>query len=69
MLGQVGTGIIVASFAACFGALYLLQYLYQQRDKPGADWFMGNIASVAVFCLAYGGGLLVVAPECDSARV
>lgn len=62
MLGQVGTGIIVASFAACFGALYLLQYLYQQRDKSGADWFMGNIASVAVFCLAYGGGLLVFAP-------
>lgn len=62
MLGQVGTGIIVASFAACFGALYLLQYLYQQRDKPGADWFMGNIASVAVFCLAYGGGLLVFEP-------
>lgn len=62
MLGQVGTAIIVASFAACFGALYLLQYLYQQRDKSGADWFMGNITSVAVFCLAYGGGLLVFEP-------
>jgi signal transduction histidine kinase len=62
MLGALGIGIVLASFGACVGALYLLQYLYYQRDRPGAGWFMGNIASVAVFCGAYGGALLVFDP-------
>jgi signal transduction histidine kinase len=62
MVGAVGTGIVAASLAACFGALYLLQYLYHQRKRSGAGWFMGNIAAVALFCLAYGGGLLVFEP-------
>ncbi|TQQ81939.1 sensor histidine kinase [Halonotius roseus] len=62
MVGAVGTGIIAASLAACFGALYLLQYLYTQRERSGAGWFMGNIAAVALFCLAYGGGLLIFEP-------
>jgi peptidoglycan biosynthesis protein MviN/MurJ (putative lipid II flippase) len=62
MLGALGIGIVLASFGACVGALYLLQYLYYQRDRPGAGWFMGNIASVAVFCAAYGGALLVFDP-------
>lgn len=62
MLGALGIGIVLASFGACVGALYLSQYLYYQRDRPGAGWFMGNIASVAVFCAAYGGALLVFDP-------
>jgi len=57
-----GSGIVLASLGACVGALYLLQYLYHQWGKPGASWFIGNIASVAVFCLAYGGALLVFDP-------
>lgn len=61
-LGAFGTGFVLGSFGASFGALYLLQYLYSQRGRPGAAWFMGNIASVAVFCAAYGGGLLVSDP-------
>lgn len=62
MPGALGIGIIVASFGASIGALSLLQYLYTQRTKPGAAWFMGNMASVAVFCLSYGTALLVFDP-------
>ncbi|PHQ39870.1 HTR-like protein [Halorubrum persicum] len=62
MLGMLGGGIVVASLGASFGALYLLQYLYRRRDRSGASWFMGNIASVAVFCASYGVGLLVFDP-------
>lgn len=61
-VGALGIGIVVASLGASGGALYLLQYLYRQREKSGASWFMGNIASVAVFCLSYGTGLLVFEP-------
>ncbi|EMA70785.1 HTR-like protein [Halorubrum aidingense JCM 13560] len=62
MLGALGTGIVLASLGASSGALYLLWYLYHQRERSGAGWFMGNIAAVAVFCAAYGGGLLVFDP-------
>jgi len=62
MPGAVGTAIVLASFGAGAGALYLLRRLYRQRGRPGAALFMGNIASVAVFCAAYGGGLLVFDP-------
>jgi signal transduction histidine kinase len=58
----LGLGVVVASFAASAGAAYLLLYLYRQRGKSGANWFMGNIASVAVFCLSYGVSLLVFDP-------
>lgn len=60
--GLVGGGIVTASLGAGFGALYLLRYLYGQRGKPGAVLFMGNIASVAVFCFVYGGALFVSDP-------
>ena len=62
MVGALGIGFVLASFGASFGALYLLQYLYRHRDRSGADWFMGNMASVAVFCAAYPAGLLVSDP-------
>ncbi len=58
----LGYGIIVASVGASLGALYLLQYLYSQREKPGAVWFIGNMASVAAFCLSYAVALLVFDP-------
>jgi len=61
-LGALGAGIVFASIGACLGALYLLQYLYHQRERSGASWFMGNIASVAAFCLSYGSALLVFDP-------
>ncbi|WP_424015490.1 histidine kinase N-terminal 7TM domain-containing protein [Halorubrum xinjiangense] len=66
-LGALGIGFVLASFGASFGALYLLQYLYRQRDRSGADWFMGNMASVAVFCFAYGAALLVSDPTLRTA--
>jgi hypothetical protein len=58
----LGLGVVAASFAASVGAMYLFLYLYRQRGKSGADWFMGNIASVAVFCSSYGSALLVFDP-------
>ncbi|MWV65952.1 HTR-like protein [Halorubrum sp. JWXQ-INN 858] len=62
MSGALGAGIVFASLGASFGALYLLQYLYHQRERSGASWFMGNIASVAAFCGSYGIALLVFEP-------
>lgn len=61
-LGTLGIGIVVASLGGFVGALYLLQYLYHRRERQGAVWFMGNIASVAVFCLSYGTALVVSHP-------
>ena len=60
--GALGLGIVFASLLAGCGALYMLQYLYSRREKPGAGWFMGNIAAVAGFCVAYGIALLVFQP-------
>lgn len=54
--------LVSGSLAAGGVAVYLLEYLYQYRSKPGASWFMGNISAVAVFCVAYGLGLLVFDP-------
>lgn len=62
MLGAFGVGIVVASFGSCVGALSLVQYLYSQREEPGAGWFMWNMTAVAVFCLSYGIALLVFDP-------
>jgi signal transduction histidine kinase len=67
MLGPIGAGIVVASAGAAVGALLLLRYLYGQRDAAGAAWFMGNIASVAIFCFCYGGSLLVSSPPLRTA--
>jgi signal transduction histidine kinase len=54
--------VIIASIAGGLGAAYLFRYLSYKREKPGASWFMGNIASVTVFCLTYGLSLLVFDP-------
>ena len=58
----LGIAIVAASMAAGIGAVSLVWYLYRQRDRSGAAWFMGNMASVAVFCFSYGGSLLVFDP-------
>ena len=65
--GALGVGFVVASFGAAVGALSLVQYLYTQRANPGAAWFMGNMASVAVFCLTYGLALLIFDPTVRAA--
>lgn len=61
-LQPLSVGIVVASGAASVGAVLLLRYLYQHRERPGAAWFIGNIVSVALFCLTYATGLLVFDP-------
>lgn len=54
--------LVLGSLAAGSVALSLLWYLYRRRHRPGAGWFMGNIAAVAMFCVAYGVGLLIFDP-------
>ena len=61
-VGLVGFVVVFASLAGGLGSVYLLRYLDGRRDKPGAVWFMGNIASVTVFCVTYGLSLLVFDP-------
>lgn len=58
----MGFGLVVGSIAAGLGALWLLNYLTRYRERPGAIWFIGNLASVSVFCLSYGASLVVFDP-------
>ncbi|GAA0552146.1 histidine kinase N-terminal 7TM domain-containing protein [Halorubrum ejinorense] len=55
----IGIGVVLGSFGAAVGASYLLWYLHLQEGRSGSDWFMGNMAAVAVFCGSYGASLLV----------
>ncbi|SNZ17697.1 PAS fold [Natronoarchaeum philippinense] len=54
--------LALAAFASGAGALFLLRYLLGYRDRPGVDWFLLTIGSMALFCLSYGAGLLVFDP-------
>ncbi len=47
---------------AGIGTLVLVGYLDRHRGKPGAGWFMIALGGQALFCLAYGTGLLVFDP-------
>lgn len=58
----VGGGLLVGAFGAGAGTLALVWYLLRHRGKPGANWFLATLVCQAVFCLAYGTGLLVDAP-------
>jgi PAS domain S-box-containing protein len=61
MASLVGTvpWVAVGSLAAGGATLGLVAYLYRHRGKPGANWFMLALAAQALFCCAYGVGLLV----------
>lgn len=48
--------------AAGLGTLFLIGYLVQYRDKPGAKWFIVTLLGQAVFCFSYGIGLAVYDP-------
>jgi len=50
------------SLAAGIGTVVLMRYVLDYRDKPGGGWFLGVLAAQALWCLAYGVGLLVFAP-------
>jgi len=52
----------VGSLAAVVGTLALARYVVRYRDQPGATWFLGVLAAQALWCVAYGVGLLVFDP-------
>ena len=54
--------LAVGSFASGLGSLYLLWQLRAHRGKPGADWFVATIATITVWCVAYGVATLVADP-------
>ena len=52
----------VGSLAAGVGSLALLWFVLRYRDRPGATWFLGVLSAQALWCFAYGVGLLVFDP-------
>jgi signal transduction histidine kinase len=52
----------VGSLAAGVGSLALARFVVRYRDQPGATWFLGVLAAQALWCFAYGVGLLVFDP-------
>lgn len=44
------------------GTLVLLRYLLVHRGKPGANWFLLALVAQALWCFAYGIGLVVFDP-------
>lgn len=50
---------MLVTLAAGFGTLYLIYYLLQYRDKPGAKWFILTLVGQSTFCFAYAIGLTV----------
>jgi len=52
----------VGSLAAAVGSLALARFVVRYRDQPGATWFLGVLAAQALWCFAYGVGLLVFDP-------
>jgi len=44
------------------GTVLLIRYLLDYRGKPGANWFIVALVGQAIFCFAYGIGLLVFNP-------
>jgi len=58
----VGTAVVGGSLLAGAATLALVAYLARHRGKPGADWFIITLAAQALWCLAYGFGLVVSDP-------
>jgi nitrogen-specific signal transduction histidine kinase len=52
----------VGSVAAGVGSLVLARYVLRYRGRPGVGWFLGVLAAQALWCFAYGFGLLVFDP-------
>jgi signal transduction histidine kinase len=52
----------VGSLAAGVGSIALARFVARYRDQPGATWFLGVLAAQALWCFAYGVGLLVFDP-------
>ncbi|WP_242509302.1 histidine kinase N-terminal 7TM domain-containing protein [Natrinema altunense] len=50
------------SILSGIGTLLLLWYLREHRGIPSANWLLLTLVAQAVWCFAYGGGLLVFDP-------
>jgi len=57
------TLIVGLSLTASALAILLIRYLFQYTGRPGANWFIGAIAAVAVFSGSYGTSLVISDPE------
>ncbi|SNR58872.1 N-terminal 7TM region of histidine kinase [Halorubrum vacuolatum] len=53
---------VLGSLAGGVGAVWLAWTIRQYRGKPGVDWFLLVFAAQALWCFAYGTGLLVTDP-------
>ncbi|MFB6255794.1 MAG: histidine kinase N-terminal 7TM domain-containing protein [Haloplanus sp.] len=53
---------VVGSLVAVVGSLALARFVVRYRHQPGATWFLGVLAAQALWCAAYGVGLLVFDP-------
>ena len=52
----------IGALASGVGSLYLLARLRTHWNKPGAKWFVATIATITVWSVGYGVGVLVVTP-------
>lgn len=53
---------VLGALAGGIGAVWLAWTIRQYRGKPGVDWFLFVFAAQALWCVAYGIGLLVTDP-------
>ena len=51
--------LVGLSLTSSVMALGLARYLLRYRGRPGVHWFIATLVAVAIFCGAYGIGLLV----------
>jgi signal transduction histidine kinase len=58
----LGGAFVAASLGASVGTVGLVRYLWQYRDKPGADWFLASLACQTLWTGCYGLALFVPAP-------
>ena len=54
--------VLVGSFAAGFGTVYLFARLWPYRERPGARWFLASMVAQTTWCLSYAVALLVFDP-------
>jgi len=54
--------VVLATLGSGVANAYLISRLWGHRDAPGGRWFLATIATQALWCFAYGAGLLVYDP-------
>lgn len=65
MLGLLDPLLWIVGFSICSSLLagLLIRYLFQYSGRPGANWFIGTLTVVAIFCTSYGVSLVVFDPS------